>query len=529
MAPTRRTLLMGGAAGVAAAAAGAVLMSNRLDTIGLKDESNRFFTALPIPPLLDAREAGNIVRLIAKAGVTEFLPNLETETYGYSAPYLGPVIRVHRGDTVTMDVSNQLDKVTTVHWHGLFVPSELDGGPHNAINPGQTWQPRLKIEQPASTAWFHPHPHGDTGRQVYMGLAGLLYVEDGSAEDLGLPTRYGLDDLPIILQDRSFGPDGELVYDDTPMGIMHGARGDAIIVNGAMGPVAEVPKSVVRLRLVNAANARNFRLEFDDRRPMHVVASDNGFLDSTVAVRELTIAPGERFEVLVDFSNGQTGVLLTYADHNGQFGSEVTQQVRAYLAQMMDIMTPVIRFDPVAEIKPAVNRMPTKLVDLRPAGTLQPPRRRSFSLDSMTAANMPLMQDEGSMQGMDHSQMAGTMDMGAKSGLARGMKMGINGKAFDMNRIDAELKVGDKEIWELRSTEMAHPFHMHGASFRILTLDGAKPAAHLSGWKDTLLVNEHAEILVSFDQPAGPTNPFMFHCHILEHEDAGMMAQYVAV
>lgn len=525
---SRRTLLISGAASAAALGAGAVFTANRLDKIGLADESNAFFTALTIPQLLDARELGNKVPLIAKAGVTEFMPNFKTEAYGYSAPYLGPVVRVHRGDTVTMNVSNQLDKVTTVHWHGLFVPSELDGGPYNPIDPGQFWQPSLKIDQPESTAWFHPHPHGDTARQVYKGLAGLLYVEDGSAKDLGLPTRYGADDLPIVLQDRNFGAEGELIYDDTPMAIMHGSRGDTIIVNGAIGPVAEVPKSVVRLRFLNGANARNFRLVFDDRRPMHVIASDNGYLASAVPVRELTIAPGERYEVLVDFSDGKPGVLLTYADHNGRFGSEVTQQVRAYLAQMMDLLTPVIRFDPIAEIKPVIMDIPSKLVDLPPPGTLQTPRRRSFILDSMTAANMPMAQNTGLMQGMDHSQMGGSMNMGATSGLAMGMKMGINGKPFDMVRIDAEMKMGDREIWAIRGTEMAHPFHIHGASFRILNMDGAKPLQHLTGWKDTVLVNEYAELLVSFDQKADAAKPFVFHCHILEHEDAGMMAQYVA-
>jgi blue copper oxidase len=125
--------------------------------------------------------------------------------------------------------------------------------------------------------------------------------------------------------------------------------------------------------------------------------------------------------------------------------------------------------------------------------------------------------------------MSDTMKMENTSGLAMGMKMGINGKTFDMTRIDAEVKLGDKEIWELRGTEMAHPFHIHGASFRILNLDGAPPPAHQAGQKDTVLVNEWAQLLVSFDQPGDASKPFMFHCHILEHEDAGMMAQYVTV
>ena len=527
MALSRRKILIGAAA--VAFGAGALITTRRLDNSNLKQVSNEFFISLPIPPLLDARELGNRIPLIAQSGETEFIPNYKTEAYGYSVPYLGPVVRVYRGDTVTMDVTNKLDKVTTVHWHGILVPSDLDGGPYNSIEPGQVWRPALKIDQPASTAWFHPHPHGDTARQVYMGLAGLLYVEDGSTQDLGLPSRYGLDDIPLIIQDRTFGIDGELVYDASPMAVLHGSRGDTIIVNGVFGPVAEVPQSVVRLRLLNGANARNFRLKFDDQRAMHVIANDNGLLAATVEVRELTIAPGERYEILVDFSNGESSALLTYPDRNGRPSAGVSDRMNEIIYDMTDILTPVIRFDPVTEVSPAVKTITSKLVDLPAPKVPDNVRRRSFILDSMIAANMPLTDKTSSAGSMDHSQMGSPMKTETMSGLAMGMKMGINGKPFDMIRIDAEVRLGDKEIWELRGTEMAHPFHVHGASFCILNLDGAPPPKHQMGQKDTVLVNEWAELLVSFDQPADAAKPFMFHCHILEHEDAGMMAQYATV
>ncbi|MFN0195067.1 MAG: multicopper oxidase domain-containing protein [Aestuariivirga sp.] len=526
---SRRRLLVSGAAAAAVVGGGAVFTAKRLDTVGLMEEHNEFYTSLPIPKMLDARALQNRIALTAQAGRAEFLPNFEADTLGYSAPYLGPVIRVYRGDTVTMTVTNVMDKVTTVHWHGLFVPSELDGGPYGVIDPGQIWQPSLKIDQPAATAWYHPHPHGDTARQVYKGLAGLIYVEDGSSADLGLPGRYGLDDLPLILQDRTIGPEGELIYDDSPMAVMHGSRGDTIVVNGAIGPVAEVPKSIVRLRLLNGANARNFRLTFDDDRDFHVIANDSGFLAAPVVLTELTIAPGERFEVLVDFSNGRVTSLLTYPDRNGQYGSSLSDTIKAMVRNVTDIPTPIVRFDPTEDISPAVKSLPARLVEL--PGVVPSPgaTRRAFILDNMSASNMAMTGETGSMDDMDHSQMGGMSGMGGTSGLAMGMKMGINGKTFDAARIDVETRLGASEIWELRSTEMAHPFHIHGASFRILSMDGAAPLPHLSGRKDTLLVNESAEVLVTFDQPADPAKPFMFHCHILEHEDAGMMGQYIAV
>ena len=526
---TRRRLIAAGAVAIATVGAATSLMNKRNNRAALAAESNSFFRSLPMPGFLDARKLGNNIELTAQMGMTEVVPHYLTPTYGYSSTILGPVIQVRRGDTVNMKITNALDRVTTVHWHGLFVPSDLDGGPYGAIDPGQAWQPSLQINQPASTAWYHPHPHGDTARQVYMGLAGLIYVKDDSSDSLELPTQYGLDDFPLILQDKFFTADGDMAYDESPMSILHGSRGNTLIVNGMYGPVAEVPKGIVRLRLLNGANARNFRLVFDDGRPMHVIANDNGFIANSIAVSELTIAPGERYEVLVDFSNGKVATLATYPDQNGTPSTALSDRVGKIINDITDILTPMIRFDPVDDISASINRFPTKLVDLPfpkvPDGT----KRRSFILDSMSALNMPMTGQTESTAPMDHSQMGGAMEMEAKSGLAMGMKMGINGKTFDMARIDAEVRLGDKEIWELRGTEMAHPFHIHGASFRILNLDGVAPQEHQTGSKDTVLVNEWAQILVSFDQPADPNKPFMFHCHILEHEDAGMMAQYVTV
>ena len=188
---------------------------------------------------------------------------------GISSSYLGPVVRVRSGDTIPFRVENRLDEETTLHWHGLLVPSQVDGGPHNTIKPGAVWSPEITIKQAAATTWFHPHPHGNTARQVYLGLAGMMIVSDGADRDRGLPATYGVDDLPIVLQDKRFGRNGELVYEPTMMDMMHGFQGDTLLVNGAIGPVANVPAGIVRLRLLNAANARNFDLAL--RRPAAVL------------------------------------------------------------------------------------------------------------------------------------------------------------------------------------------------------------------------------------------------------------------
>ena len=484
---TRRTFAIG-----AGATTAATLFDARLG-IG---ELAHARSSLPIPALIDAASQGNVVKLRVSAGRHEFYKGKPTLTYGYSAPVLGPVLRLQRGARVQMIVENALDRPTTVHWHGLLVPGECDGGPQQLIDPGAIWRPTLAIDQPPATLWYHPHPHHDTARQTYMGLAGLIIVDDGSAPRLGLPHDYGVDDLPIIIQDRSFGADGSLEYDAGELGIVYGARGDTIIVNGAIAPVARVPAGWVRLRLLNGANAQNFELRFRDQREFHIIASDGGYLARPVVVSQLRISPAERFEILVDFSDKRPVVLETGPDKvMGIFG--------AIALSGTDDYAPVMRFEPVAS-RGAVRNLPRQLAEPEAVDAAAAVRRRQFVLDNGICGS--------------RMSMSGHADMPAL--------IGINGRVHDPARIDVETGLGTTEIWEIVSVGMPHPFHVHGALFRVLSLNDAPPPAHLAGWKDVVLVEDKAELLVNFTRPATREHPFMYHCHILEHEDAGMMGQY---
>jgi cuproxidase len=460
-------------------------------------EPAHFNTPLPLPLLIDAAKQGNAVELKVASGRHSFIEGKQAHTYGYSAPILGPVIRLRRGDEVEMMVENALDVDTTVHWHGLLLPGCVDGGPHQVIKSGSTWRPTIKVMQPAATAWFHPHLHRDTGRQVYMGLAGMIIIDDDSDGRLGLPNTYGVDDLPIILQDRSFDSDGSLIYELDSLAIIYGGRGDTIIVNGAVAPFAKVPSGLVRLRLLNGANAQNFELRFSDHRIFYVIASDSGFLEKPVELRKLRISPAERFEILVDFSDGKPVMLETGPDEvMGIFGAVSQGGTDDYVA--------VMRFEPTAT-RPPLGIVPAHLVDPAAADASKAVRHRQFVLETWTCLN----------RGRSEVQMD------------TGLAVCINGKTHDLARIDVLTKLGTLEVWEIVSLGMAHPFHVHGASFRILSLKGAPPPAHLAGWKDVVLVEDEAELLVSFNQPATREHPFMYHCHILEHGDAGMMGQYV--
>ncbi|WP_247991889.1 multicopper oxidase domain-containing protein [Bradyrhizobium sp. 186] len=489
---TRRQFTNGSAAIVSGGLAGSLIGAHLA-----QGESVHFTRRLPIPPLIDAAKQGNAVKLKAASGRHAFIKGKPTHSYGYSGPVLGPAIRLRRGDEVEMTVENALDVDTTVHWHGLLVPGDVDGGPHQIIKSGGMWRPRLRIEQPASTAWFHPHLHHDTARQIYMGLTGLIIVDDGSDTNLGLPRTYGIDDLPIIIQDRSFDTDGSLLYDRAPdpQTIQYGSRGSTIIVNGVVHPVAQVPCSLVRLRILNAANAQNFDLRFSDGREFRVVASDAGFLSASVTMNQLRASPAERFEILVDFADRKPVMLETGPDTlMGIFGAVSPDGSGDFVS--------ILRFEPTPAVG-TVRDFPARLVEPATADSTKAVRRRQLVLDS------------GICGGQRPTEM----------GMLPGMC--INGKTHDLARIDADTKLGTLEVWEIVSIGMAHPFHVHGASFRILSLAGAPPPAHLAGWKDVVLVEDKAELLVAFNRPATREHPFMYHCHILEHEDAGMMGQYV--
>jgi blue copper oxidase len=458
--------------------------------------------ALPVPTLIEARN-GEPVMLTLQKTQHRFVPGRAVSSRGISASYLGPVVRVRSGDTVPFRVENHLDEETTLHWHGLLVPSHVDGGPHNTIRPGGVWSPEIAIRQPAATTWFHPHPHGKTARQVYSGLAGMMIVSDGADGERGIPAAYGVDDLPIVLQDKRFGGNGEVVYQPDMMDIMHGFQGDTLIVNGAIGPVASVPAGFVRLRLLNAANARNFDVRFTDRRPFFVIASDGGYLSEPVEVRSLLIAPAERYEILVDFADGRTVDLVTAPDPHHGLGFGMMGPARRSTAGMEYLL----RFTPTPELKATVTRLPRQLAAIAAPDIQSAATWRTFELNPMMGMGM----------------------MGMRRG--HGQTMGINGRSFAMDRIDVTARLGTAEIWEISTggMPMAHPFHIHGASFRVVSKNGLNPARHESGWKDVILIDEHAEVLVRFDNPAPRNMPFMYHCHILEHEDHGMMGQFAVV
>jgi blue copper oxidase len=498
----KRTFLLG--AGAGAVAIGGTIAWSRMSNIDLSNLSSR--AKLTFPPLIDATQTGRF-DLAAVAGQTNFVGDRFTKTWGFNQPYLGPVLRLPQA-VVKASVTNYLGTDVTSHWHGLLLPGEVDGGPHQPISPGQVWQPELNISQQPSTAWYHTHIHGHTATGVYAGLAGGIIVTDQRDDQRGLPSTYGEDDLFLVLQDKEFSSEGELVYGNDMMSLMHGFTGTTMVVNGQVGAVAEVPKGIVRLRLLNGSNARIFRLSFSDGRPMHLIATDGGFIAEPAEVDSLRLAPGERAEVLVDFANGSTTALISQRDPNAGMGG-MMGRFQNFGADILGGEFEVLVFA-TGNHKGRISNIPATIGGSLPnihSGTVS--RTRRFSLD---------MEIGGGMMG--RGMMGGGMNSSS---------MAINGKPYDPAVIDLNVERGAVEKWIISSTMLAHPFHVHGVSFQVVKENGRPPSPANAGWKDTVLVEDEIELLAKFDQSAGEQTPFMFHCHILEHEDAGMMGQFTVV
>lgn len=439
---------------------------------------------LRVPPLVEAErdETGvGVFDLNVSAGTTEFVDGVPTATYGVNGTYLGPTLRAAVGDRVRVNVTYALDETTTLHWHGMHLPAAMDGGPHQPIAPGATWSPTWRIDQPAATLWYHAHPDGATGDQVYRGIAGLFLLEDPAHGGAGLPDRYGVDDIPLILQDKRFD-DGHL---DTasprfsPIGIL----GDEILVNGTHDPYLPVVTTKVRLRVLNASNARTYNLGLADDRVFSVVATDAGLLAEPVELRRLLLAPSERAELVVEVAPGDDVLLRGYPTGigGGRFprrfagGDDTFDLVRLVAADHLEPSPGLPGHLPAA---PSVEAPPGA-------------PRRVFTFNHASR---------------------------------------INGKTFDPERVDFTVRAGATEVWELRNdSDNQHVFHVHGVSFSVLDYDGAPTPPQLAGLKDSVFLppGTTATIAVRFRDHTDRVAPYMFHCHVLAHEDHGMMGQFL--
>ena len=430
---------------------------------------------LSIPPLLDPTIKNGVshYELAVGASKHDYKRGRMTGTYSYNgASVLGPTLRLSTGDSVVISVTNKLDEPTTTHWHGADVPAEDDGGPHSIIGPGNTWVADFDVIQPAATLWYHPHAHGSTAEHVYRGAAGLMIIEDDNPATEALPATYGVDDIPVIIQDRDFTEDGQLDFaiDQGENGNLYGT----LTVNGTINPFVEVPEGLVRLRLLNGSQARIYRLSVEGA-DMTKIASDGGYLPRPILIEQLVLAPGDRAEIIVNV--GMESAALV----DSAFG---------------------------------------RVLELRPDGS--------------TVGTGMLPDKLAPIERISESEI--TVDRAFDMGDVRNFwefdaTWAMNGVQFDMNRVDVTVQLGDTERWTLSSDDGQHVFHPHQIQFQILSINGQPPPPAESGWEDSVLVNPDREVVIAarFNTYPAEDTPYMFHCHILDHEDLGMMGQFLIV
>jgi FtsP/CotA-like multicopper oxidase with cupredoxin domain len=417
----------------------------------------------------------------------EFTPGLTTEILAYNGAVPGAMIEVFEGDRIRIDFRNRIPgQPSTIHWHGLDIPADQDGNPADPVASGSDRTYEFTVPTgSAGSYWYHPHPHGLTAEQVYRGLAAPFIVR--SEND---PLSANLGDTVLFISSVSLNADGA-ISGNTDADRFNGREGDHVLVNGAKQPVLTAPPGASRrFRIYNATNGRFLRLAVEGHQ-MTQVGTDGGLLESPVrGLTELLLAPAERAEIVIDFQGREGRFALNgMAYERGWMGGG---KPAGETLRLMTFELSGAAVSPVA--------IPERLRAIKPLGEPKTVKKIAFS-ESMGMTN-------------------GAMTMGFL----------IDGRSFDMARVDLKSTAGDVELWEIaNTTDMDHPFHIHGTQFQIVEREfkGNMTAAPFRAWKDTVNVTskETVRILVRHTMPGTR----MYHCHILEHEDNGMMGQLEVV
>lgn len=451
--------------------------------------------ALFIPDTL----VGSSINLTMHKDSVQFFPGQISYTYAFNNyNFLGPTIILNKGDNVDLSVDNQIGDTTTVHWHGLHVPAMYDGGPHTPIYPGDTWNPSFTVMDNASTYWYHPHMHMKTAEQAIKGAAGLIIVRDNIEAALALPRKYGVDDFPIIVQCQQWDSVNQVM----PLGM----QDSTLMVNGTIDPYLDAPAQIVRLRFLNASGERAFNFGFTGNMPFYQIGSDGGLLDVPFLTTRLRLAPGERAEVLVDLSTmlGQTFYLMCY-------GSELPMGVQGGPTMPMPPGSP--------PMDSPLNGVDYNILQINVVATTASP---IMTIPSTLTTNIPFLEVDANAYR--------TIKFTADSAMVMDGPFYFNDSTFNMMRIDYTIPLNSVEVWELiNETMVAHPFHIHDVQFYILNRNSIAPGPEESGRKDVVLVlpGDTLRFITKFEDFADEMFPYMYHCHILMHEDDGMMGQFI--
>ena len=450
------------------------------------------YNTLWIPDTL----SGTNFTLTARDTFKQMVSGNQTITAAYNGNFWGPTMIWNKGDVVHLTVNNQLQDTTTVHWHGMHLPAIMDGGPHQTIPPYTTWSPYWKVDNNAATYWYHPHLHMDAEKQLTQGLGGLIIVRDSIESALALPRTYGVDDIPVILTDRSF--DASKQFTVVPYG-------DSMVTNGVLRAQYTVPAQIVRFRILNAAIERSYNIGFSDNRTFYIITTDGGLLNKPVTATRYLISPGERVEILVNF-NGQSGSNLNMKAFNSTLSNFIAGGENfpggPFANALGKIDFNVLHINVGTATSGAITTIPSALT--------------TNVFPTAASANI--------------TRVVTMSDSTGVSGILGPNAFILNHHLFGLNTVDYSVPLNNTEIWQLTSSSVfAHPFHIHDVEFHILSRNGVAPDSTEDGWKDVVLVKggETVKFIAKFSDYADSLHPYMFHCHIALHEDEGMMGQFV--
>jgi len=450
-----------------------------------------FTTPLLVPPTTNGQGT-----LTAQQTTSTIFNGEKSKVLGYqSGSILGPSIVVNSGDNININFQNKLSENSNIHWHGLVIPANMDGHPEDVALPGSSRNYNFTVSQRAGMYWYHPHPDGYTAEQAYLGLAGVFIVRDAEEQKLNLPS--GEMEIPLVIQDKRINVDYSLNYSPNMNDVMTGYMGSNILVNGVNSPYKDVSTRSYRLRVLNGSNGRIYNLALSNGASFAVIGSDGGLLSSPQTVNSLLLGPGERADLIVNFSSYQVGTELFLISKTFSAGS--SQGTQSF--KIMKFKITQNEKDPYT--------LPGSFSVIKPIDKGTVIKTRTFDISN---GGM------GSMGGM----------MGSSGMSMKGMHR-INNKIYDKSRIDETVQSGTTEIWEFDNSkgDEPHPMHIHALQFQVLDRTGGRNSliATEKGWKDTvmLLPGEKVRVIITFGQNKGK---YVLHCHNLEHEDDGMMLQF---
>ena len=415
-----------------------------------------------------------------------------------NSTFWGPTLIMTKGDTVHMNVTNKLNDSTTIHWHGMHLPAVMDGGPHQVIPPNTNWQPYWKVTNSASTLWYHPHLHEMTEEHLGKGIGGFIIIRDAAEAALALPRSYGVDDLPIVLTSRRYDASNQFVVANT-------AYGDYMLTNGTPNAQVSLPKQYVRMRILNAETERGYDLGFSDNRTFYIIGNDGGLLSAPVAVTRVKLMVGERVEIMVNLGNDAVGSSLDLKAYNsGQafgFPGGEPNSTGQFGSLLNNIDFSVLHINVSSPTANPITVLPSSLVFnvYWSASDATVTRNIAITNGNPGPASVPFNFDNTS---------------------------------FAMNTINKTVQLNAIEKWTVTNNQVfGHTFHIHDVQFKIVARNGSAAAvgSHESGWKDVMYVpkGESVSFVAKFEDYADAIHPFMYHCHFANHEDGGMMGQFV--